>query len=116
MFKENAEKQIKEAYPYRLELHAHTSPASGCSQVKPEDVVTIFHDAGYDGIAITNHFYPKPELKDFLEIYRSDYLKALETGNKLGMKVYLGAELRFPSQNNNDYLLFGFELSQLEEM
>ena len=46
MFKENAEKQIKEAYPYRLELHAHTSPASGCSQVKPEDVVTIFHDAG----------------------------------------------------------------------
>ena len=116
MFKENAEKQIKEAYPYRLELHAHTSPASGCSQVKPEDVVTIFHDAGYDGIAITNHFYPKPELKDFLEIYRSDYLKALETGNKLGMKVYLGAELRFPSQNNNDYLLSGFELSQLEEM
>lgn len=116
MFKEHAEKQIKEAYPYRLELHAHTSPASGCSQVKPEDVVKIFHDVGYAGIAITNHFYPKPELKDFLEIYRSDYLKALETGSKLGMKVYLGAELRFPNQNDNDYLLYGFELSQLEEM
>lgn len=116
MFKESARKQIEEAYPYRLELHAHTSPASGCSQVKPEDVVTIFHNAGYDGIAITNHFYPKPENENFLEIYRSDYLKAVETGERLGMKVYLGAELRFPNQNDNDYLLFGFELSQLEKM
>ena len=71
---------------------------------------------GYDGIAITNHFFPRPEIPDFLDIYRSDYLKALETGDKLGMKVYLGAELRFPSQNDNDYLLFDFELSQLEEM
>ncbi len=116
MFKESAKKQIEEAYPYRLELHAHTSPASGCSQVKPEDVVTIFHNAGYDGIAVTNHFYPKPENESFLEIYRTDYLKAFETGERLGMKVYLGAELRFPNQNDNDYLLFGFELSQLEEM
>lgn len=116
MFKENAKEQIKKAYPYRLELHAHTSPASSCSQVKPEDVVSIFHDAGYDGIAITNHFYPKPENPDFLEIYRNDYLKALEAGDRLGIKVYLGAELRFPNQNNNDYLLFGFELSQLDEM
>ena len=74
MFKEDAEKQIKEVYPYRLELHAHTSPASRCSQVKPEDVVTIFHNAGYDGIAITNHFFPRPEIPDFLDIYRSDYL------------------------------------------
>lgn len=116
MFKKDAENRLCEAYPYRLELHAHTSPASGCSQVKPEDVVTIFHSAGYDGIAITNHFYPKPQEKDFLEIYRRDYFTALETGEKLGMKVYLGAELRFPNENNNDYLLFGFDISQLEEM
>lgn len=116
MFRKNAVKQIEEAYPYRIELHAHTSPASGCSQVKPEDVVSIFRNAGYDGIAITNHFYPKPEKKDFLEIYRHDYFKALETGKALGINVYLGAELRFPNENNNDYLIFGFELSQLEEM
>ena len=52
MIKEDAEKQIKEAFPYRLELHAHTSPASRCSQVSPGDVITIFHNAGYDGIAV----------------------------------------------------------------
>lgn len=111
----NFKDQIKNAYPYRLELHAHTSPASQCGEVKPEDVVTIFYNAGYNGIAITNHFYEKPQ-KDFLEIYRSDYFKALETGEKLGIKVYLGAELRFLGENNNDYLLYGFDISQLEEM
>lgn len=116
MIKEDAEKQIKEAFPYRLELHAHTSPASRCSQVSPEDVITIFHNAGYNGIAITNHFYEKPDKDEFLKIYRDDFLKAYETGKKLGMKVYLGAELRFVNENDNDYLLYGFELDELEEM
>lgn len=116
MIKEDAEKQIKEAFPYRLELHAHTSPASRCSQVSPEDVITIFHNAGYDGIAITNHFYEKPDKDEFLKIYRDDFLKASEAGRKLGMKVYLGAELRFVNENDNDYLIYGFELDQLEEM
>ena len=116
MIKEDAEKQIKEAFPYRLELHAHTSPASRCSQVSPEDVITIFHNAGYNGIAITNHFYEKPYKDEFLKIYRDDFLKAYETGKKLGMKVYLGAELRFVNENDNDYLLYGFELDELEEM
>lgn len=116
MIKEEAEKQIKAAFPYRIELHAHTSPTSQCSQVSPEDVVTIFHKAGYNGIAITNHFYEKPDKEAFLEMYRDDFLRAKETGNKLGMKVYLGAELRFLNENDNDYLLFGFELSKLEDM
>lgn len=116
MFKENAEEQIKKAYPYRLELHAHTSPASRCSQVKPEDVVTIFHNAGYDGIAITNHFYQRPDDINFLQTFRNDFYKAFETGERLGIKVYLGAELRFLNQNDNDYLIFGFDLYQLEEM
>ena len=116
MIKEDAEKQIKEAFPYRLELHAHTSPASRCSQVSPEDVITIFHNAGYDGIAITNHFYEKPDKDEFLKIYRDDFLKASEAGRKLGMKVYLGAELRFVNENDNDYLIYGFELDQLEGM
>ena len=64
MIKDELKDQIKKSYPYRLELHAHTSPASRCGEVKPDDVVTIFHNAGYDGIAITNHFFEKSQ-KDF---------------------------------------------------
>lgn len=115
MIKDELKDQIKKSYPYRLELHAHTSPASRCGEVKPEDVVTIFHNAGYDGIAITNHFFEKSQ-KDFLDIYRDDFFRAREMGERLGMKVYLGAELRFLHENDNDYLFYGFDISQLEEM
>ncbi len=116
MIKDELIEKAKESYPYRIELHAHTSPASRCSQVSPEEEIAVFKNAGYDGIAITNHLYTKENKKDFLDIYRGDYHKAYETGEKLGMKVYLGAELRFLNENDNDYLLFGFDISQLEEI
>lgn len=116
MIKDELIKKAKESYPYRIELHAHTSPASRCSQVTPEEEIEVFKNAGYDGIAITNHLYIKENKKEFLEIYRGDYYKAFETGERLGIKVYIGAELRFLNENDNDYLLFGFDISQLEEI
>ncbi len=117
MIKEELKKQAEKSYPYRLELHAHTSPASGCADLTPQEVIELFHADGYSGIAITNHFSMKDEPDEaFLEKYRNDYYQALECGEKLGMKVYLGAELRFKNENDNDYLLYGFDISQLEEM
>ena len=101
-------------------MHAHTSPASPCSQVKPEDVVKIFSDAGYHGIAITNHFFPHllncRNKEEYVEKYRKDFETAAETGDKLGIKVYLGAEIRFKNENDNDYLLFGFDMDELTEI
>ena len=38
---------IIKQYPYRIELHAHTSPASTCSHVKPEELVQLYHEKGY---------------------------------------------------------------------
>ena len=116
MVKDELLKKAEESYPYRIELHAHTSPASRCSQVMPKDEIEVFKNAGYDGIAITNHLFVKENKKEFLEIYRGDYYKAFETGERLGIKVYLGAELRFLNENDNDYLLFGFDISQLDEI
>ena len=48
--------KLKKQYPVRIELHAHTKPASSCGDVPTEEVLRIFKDDGYDGIAITNHF------------------------------------------------------------
>ena len=53
--------QLSEEYRYRIELHAHTNPASGCSDVTPQEMVEIYHTLGYDGIVITNHFQYKEE-------------------------------------------------------
>lgn len=109
--------ELNSQYPCRVEIHAHTSPASHCADLAPAEVVEIFYRAGYDGIAITNHFYTQKKDKNkFIEMYTNDFRVACETGEKLGIKVYFGAELRFKKENDNDYLIFGIKPEQLGEI
>lgn len=102
--------EIKKAYPYRIELHAHSQPVSKCANFPTEEVLKTFRDDGYDGIAITNHFMthdnkPKEEHAAF---YQRELYKAYDLAEKIGIKMYAGAELRFKFVNDNDYLLFGY--------
>ncbi len=56
-------------YKYRIELHAHTSPASACSEISPKEMVRIYKNLDYDAVTITNHFiYQTNEIKK--RIYR----------------------------------------------
>ena len=45
-------------YKYKIELHAHTNPGSGCSSVSPERMVAVHKKSGCDAVVITNHFEP----------------------------------------------------------
>lgn len=102
---------IFKQYPYRIELHAHTNPASACSHLKPEELVQLYHEKGYDGVVITNHFDPgKLSLgkAEAVAVLLRDYHAAKDAANKCGMKAYLGAELRF-QENVNDYLIYGVD-------
>lgn len=115
-----ATEEFKNFYPYRLELHAHSSPASGCSEVPADELVRVFKEAGYDGIAITNHFISDTEHSESkekaIEKFKKDLYIAQETGEKLGIKVYAGAELRFHNHSDNDYLFFGYTLDELPDI
>jgi hypothetical protein len=102
--------KLKQQYPYRIELHAHTSPVSACSQITPKEMIETYRSFNYDGIVITNHFspdflsrYPKEEI---IDRYLADFYETKEIGAKEGIKVYLGAEVRF-TENHNDYLIYG---------
>ena len=115
-----ATEEFKNLYPYRLELHAHSSPASGCSEVPADELVRVFKEAGYDGIALTNHFIANSDYtgskENTIEMFKKDIYLAQETGDKLGIKVYAGAELRFHNHSNNDYLFFGYTLDELPDI
>lgn len=103
--------QIRLAYPYRIELHAHTSPVSRCADFAPAEVVRRYHALGADGIVITNHAQPdarRMPQAEWVRYYCQDYHDACEEGKRLGMQVLLGMEVRFP-QNNNDYLVYGVD-------
>lgn len=118
--KEIKEKLEKE-YPYRIEMHAHTTPQSTCGELLPEEVIGLYHKKGYDGVVITNHFmgyvnygecltgdYMKGDTKeDKLALYLEAFRRAKAEAEKCGMKAYLGIEIRFAQENNNDYLIYG---------
>lgn len=103
---------LKELYPFKIELHAHTTPASPCSQITPEEMVRIYKEHGFSGVVITNHFnldvLYKGSREEAVDRYLSDFNKAKELGDKEGISVYLGAEVRF-KENMNDYLIFGVD-------
>lgn len=110
---EKYERILKEEYPCRIELHAHTKAASKCADFEPEEVLEKYAAKGYDGIVITNHFlggYENLSKDDFFEQYFGNLDRARKKGEELGIKVYLGAELRFDNDDvcaYNDYLLYG---------
>ena len=98
-------------YPYLYELHAHTSPVSACSEIPPVELVQRYHALGANGIVITNHAiadHPDMSKEEWVSWYLQDYLDAKAEGEKLGVQVLLGMEVRFP-QNYNDYLVYGVD-------
>lgn len=113
---------ILSKYKYRTELHAHTSPGSMCADFAPEDVLKYY--AGYDSIAITNHFIyqerflrfdKEPTAEEYVRWFLADYNKAKDVSPKYNLNVILGAEIRF-SENNNDYLVYGIDEKILIEI
>lgn len=97
-------------YKFKTELHTHSSPASICSDVPPEQIVEIYKSHGYDSIVLTNHFthygtYGE-DCENYFNTFLDDYRRCREFGEKAGLNVIFGAEIRF-SENSNDYLIYG---------
>ncbi len=102
---------------YKIETHLHTKLVSACGWLSPETIISEYKAKGYAAVAVTDHFHRAwlgtagitlgrgiDVAAEFLRGYDAVY----EAGEKAGIKVYYGAELRF-DENDNDYLLFGYE-------
>jgi len=111
------QQELFSQYPYKMELHAHTSPCSSCSELPPENMIRLMKEQHYDAVVITNHFYanaPFMKTEDPVGTYLEDFEKTREKGEKAGIQVLLGAEYRF-DENENDYLVYGVDESFLRE-
>ena len=110
--------KLLSVYKYQIELHAHTSPASGCSQITPKDMVETYKKLGYDAVTITNHFiyqHDGREKDEYINAYLYDFEETKKYGDEAGLKIYLGAEIRF-TECVNDYLVFGINEKMLSEI
>ena len=101
-------------YKYKIELHSHTLPVSGCSSITPEELVTEAKKKGYDAIVLTNHFFlydhkyaQYQRAEDPVSFYLNDFYEAEKVGKELGVKVILGAE--YCLDRTNDILIFGLK-------
>ena len=50
---------LKELYPYKTELHAHTNPISPCGKLNADIVTEIYAASGVHSLVIANHLGPK---------------------------------------------------------
>lgn len=110
--------ELLKEYKYRIELHAHTSPASSCSQITPEEMAVTYKNLGYDGVTVANHFiyeYEGLSKNEMTDRFMKDFEETEKKGKELGIKVFLAAEIRF-TENDNDYLVFGVNRKILEEI
>jgi predicted metal-dependent phosphoesterase TrpH len=106
---------------YKIDTHVHTSETSSCGQTEAREDVRLYKEAGYDAIVITDHYYEgffrrlkDASWEDKIDCYLQGYQNALEEGNKLGLTVLLGIEIRF-TENANDYLVYGITEKFLKE-
>ena len=97
----------------KIELHMHCSEISNCGRSSYVDMVARYKELGYDAIVMTDH-YTRENAKEkcdrvaggFMGYYDSIYRAARKEGEKIGLLVLKGYELRLDG-SLNDYLIFG---------
>lgn len=96
-----------------FDMHVHTSEVSPCAIMPAREVVNRYKEKGFDGIVITDHiarYYMecchKASYEDYCKIHYETYLAAKDEGEKVGLTVLYGCELKLDS-SNNDYLMYG---------
>lgn len=104
---------------YLFDLHVHTKEGSLCGRSTAAEIARGFHNAGYSGIVITDHFIhgntavPKDiPWKERMQGYYDAYLSAKEEGEKLGLAVLFGLEHAFG--NGQEVLVYNPDLEVLK--
>lgn len=99
---------------FKYDTHVHTSEVSFCGKVDAKTLIHLYRKAGYHGVVITDHYtkeyferLPYNNWDRKVDEYLSGYFTALKEGKNAGLEVLLGMEIKFV-ENNNEYLVYGF--------
>lgn len=107
---------------FLYDLHTHTAEVSSCGRLPAAEVIDRYAAAGFAGIAVTDHLHqgfldrlgPGCSWDEAVDRYLAGYRASKRQGEKAGVRVVLGAELRFP-ENDNDYLIYGIDEAWLRK-
>ena len=101
---------------YLYDPHTHTSETSKCGHLPAADVVDRYVRNGFSGLVVTDHLHPEylsridvqHNWDAVMDHYLTGYHASKKRGDEVGLDVMLGAEFRFP-ENDNDYLVYGID-------
>ena len=104
---------------YRYEMHAHTAECDPYAKIGGAEIARRYHDLGYRGIVITDHYFSMffdwfadalggASHEAWMDRWLRGYDAARNEGERLGLTVLSGAEVRFEG-TINDYLVYGLE-------
>lgn len=107
---------------FKIETHLHTLYTSSCAIISAKEIVDGYLAAGYSGLIVTDH-YSRDTFRhlhtdttagqDKVDAFLAGYRMVKQEGEKRGLKVYRGAEVRFDG-SWNDYLLYGYSDALLQ--
>lgn len=103
---------------YRYETHCHGSQCSACSHSTTQELVEAYHQAGFAGMVLTDHFIygntavdRKLPWAERMRCYYKAYTDAREYGEKLDFDVIFGVEHAYG--DGKEVLLYGIDLDFL---
>ena len=102
----------------KFELHCHTLGGSCCAQCSAEKMIEDYAAKGFNGVVVTNHYGSwalsdgeyanKRTDKEKVDFFFSLVDHAKAEGEKRGMEIYFGIEVRI-SSTMTEYMLLGFD-------
>jgi hypothetical protein len=104
---------------FLYETHLHTTPASACAHNSGGEYAKWYHDSGYSGIIVTDHFFRgncaidrQLPWREWVHRFCIGYEDAKNEGDRLGLPVFFGWE---ETINGDDYLVYGLDKEWLLE-
>lgn len=108
---------------FKTETHLHVRDVSLCAKLYAEDMVKLYHEAGYTTLIVTDHYAERilerlggDSWEEQVDRFFTGYRNVKAAGEKLGMVVLPGAEIGFSQNPNNHYLLYGVDEAFLKGM
>ncbi len=87
---------------FKYEMHCHTCETSKCGKSTGAEMARLYHDLGYTGLFITDHFLTSNTTvprdlpwEERIELFFEGYNNAKAEGDKLGLDVFFGFEHGF---------------------
>ena len=88
---------------YKIEPHLHTTHVSRCGRLEAKEIVAGYKAAGYSALIVTDHFnrttfehlgIDPAGKSDRIGAFLEGYRRVREEGERQGLRVFKGAELR----------------------